>query len=138
MSFSRKRRGSNARSRVRKAAQKAGFRSAFEQRVAEGLSEYEYEPFVIAYEVHETKKYTPDFALPNKVILECKGRLTADDRKKMLLVKEQHPELDIRFVFMYPNNKLTARSKTRYWEWAEKHGFKWADNTVPKEWYEKE
>lgn len=85
------------------------------------------------YEVHDTRKYTPDFKVGD-IRIECKGRLTADDRKKLLLVKEQHPEIDLRLVFMYPNNKLTARSKTRYWEWAEKNGFKWADKGVPKEW----
>lgn len=138
MSEHRKRRGSNARSKVRKAAQKAGFRSAFEQRVAEGIkalgADYDYETVHFLYEVNERKRYTPDFVLPNGVIVECKGRLTPADRKKLLLIKEQHDEVDLRLVFMYPNNKLSAKSKTRYWEWAEKHGFKWADNNVPEEW----
>lgn len=82
----------------------------------------------------ERRKYTPDFILENGIILETKGRLTAADRKKMLLVKAQHPGLDIRFVFMYPNNKLSAKSKTRYWEWAEKNGFPWCGKEVPKSW----
>lgn len=88
------------------------------------------------YDVLETRKYTPDFTLPNKVILEAKGRMTGRDRKKMLLVKEQHPDRDIRFVFMYPKNKLSAKSNTRYWQWAEKHGFPWCGPEIPKEWLE--
>lgn len=96
---------------------------------------FDYETEVLTYEVQESRKYTPDFILPNGIMIECKGRLTADDRKKLKLVKEQHREIDLRLVFMYPNNKLTAKSKTRYWEWADKNGFKWASQIVPKEWY---
>lgn len=86
--------------------------------------------------VLEPKTYLPDFKLPNGVLVECKGRLTVEDRVKLVKVKAAHPDKDIRLVFMYPNNKLTSRSKTRYWEWAEKNGFKWADNEVPIEWAE--
>ena len=32
------------------------------------------------------------------------------DRKKHLLIKEQHPELDIRFVFSRAGNKLSSKS----------------------------
>lgn len=137
----RKTRGSNARSAVRKAAQKAGFRSAFEQRVADGITErggqYDYEPAdeLMTYKVEEVRKYLPDFRLATGIIVECKGRLTAADRKKLLLVKAQHPDKDIRLVFMYPNNKLSSKSSTRYWQWAEKHGFPWADKDVPTEWF---
>ena len=77
--------------------------------------------------------YTPDFVLPNGVIVECKGRLTVHDRTKHLMIKAQHPELDIRFVFQY-NNPITKGSKTRYTDWAEKHGFLWAMKYIPKEW----
>ena len=45
-------------------------------------------------------------------------------RRKMLAVKAQHPELDIRFVFQR-NNTLSKQSKTTYGAWADKHGFKW-------------
>ena len=40
----------------------------------------------------------------------------------MLAVKEQNPELDIRFVFQR-NNTLSKNSKTTYGAWCEKHGF---------------
>ena len=77
--------------------------------------------------------YTPDFVLPNGIIIEVKGRLTAYDRAKHLLVKEQHPELDIRFIFKY-DNKLHKSSNTRYSEWCDKQGFKYAFKTVPEQW----
>lgn len=83
--------------------------------------------------VDKEKTYTPDFVLANGVIVEAKGRLTVHDRKKHMQIKAQHPELDIRFVFQY-NNPITKGSKTRYTDWADKHGFIWAMKTIPKEW----
>lgn len=44
----------------------------------------------------------------------------------MIAVKRQHPELDIRIVFYGPNKK--------YARWAEKNGFKYAFENIPKEW----
>ena len=60
----------------------------------------------------------PDFFLPNGVIIEAKGFFKPSDRRKMLAVKEAHPELDIRFVFMR-DNTLSKSSKTTYSMWAE-------------------
>lgn len=80
------------------------------------------------------KTYTPDFVLQNGIIVEAKGRLTVHDRTKHTRISEQHPDLDIRFVFQY-NNPITKGSKTRYTDWAEKNGFRWAMHTIPKEWF---
>ena len=58
----------------------------------------EYETQKIQYVV-PPKTYTPDFYFPEYDLhIECKGFLKMVDRKKHLLIKEQHPELDIRFV----------------------------------------
>jgi len=51
-----------------------------------------------------------------------------------ILVRNDHPDVDIRFVFMNSANKLSARSKTTYAMWCEKHGFMWADKFVPDAW----
>jgi hypothetical protein len=53
----------------------------------------------------------------------------------MLAVKESHPDKDIRFVFQ-ANNKIHPKSVTRYSDWAEKHGFKYAIGEAPKDWFE--
>ena len=124
----------------RKAAQRAGFRSAFEQEVArqaeESGIEFQYEPDGLIIEWQPSaKKYKPDFILPNGIIVETKGRFTVFDRMKHLAIREQHPELDIRFVFQY-NNRLDRRSRTTYGEWCDKHGIKWAMKYIPKEWYD--
>lgn len=116
------------------------YRSKFEAQVAADLervklSQYKYEALKIDYVKPETKsKYTPDFILPNGIIIEAKGRFTAQDRKKHLLIKEQHPDLDIRFVFQRPTQTLSKASKTTYAKWCDKHGFKHSKGTVPSEW----
>lgn len=117
-----------------------GFRSGLEKRVADDLDShgvaYEYEKFKISYLVPErTATYTPDLRLlGNGIIVEVKGVFDADDRQKHLLVKKQRPDLDIRFVFQRASSKLYKKSPTTYAAWCEKHGFKYAEKLVPREW----
>jgi hypothetical protein len=59
----------------------------------------------------------------------------AADRKKHLLVKEQNPNMDIRFVFSNSKNKITKKSKTTYGDWCEKNGYKYSDKIIPNEWF---
>lgn len=92
---------------------------------------YTYESLQIPYIFEGI--YNPDFILDNGIIVEAKGLLDYDDRRKMLAVKKQHPELDIRFVFM-DANKCPPRMKSTHAQWAEKHGFPWADKEIPDEW----
>ena len=91
------------------------YRSGYEKDVCSRLDDlgvrFEYETKNLYYEVSEQRKYTPDVILPNGIILELKGRFTANDRKKMLLVIKQHPDLDIRMVFQRHTNKLFKGSK---------------------------
>ena len=54
--------------------------------------------------------------------------------KKHLLVKEQQPNLDIRFVFGNSKNKIYKGSKTSYADWCNKNGFMFADKIIPNEW----
>jgi hypothetical protein len=51
----------------------------------------------------------------------------------MAAVKQQHPELDIRFVFYQADKKIPG-SKQTHGVWATKNGFPWADGSIPKEW----
>lgn len=82
----------------------------------------------------QQRHYTPDFELPNGILVETKGLFDADDRKKHLLVQQQHPGLDIRFVFQNPHAKLAKGSRTTYAHWCDKHQFRWATRRIPKEW----
>lgn len=128
-----KKRNTNAR------AIAAGYRSGLEESVQSELVkagiDAEYECFRIPYVVPETDHYyTPDFLLPNGIVIETKGRFTIEDRKKHLIIKEQYPELDLRFVFTNSRGKIRKGSKTTYAMWCVKNGFQFADTLVPRNW----
>lgn len=78
--------------------------------------------------------YTPDFKLPNGIIVETKGRFLLADRMKHIMVKKHNPDVDIRFVFSNSNARISKASKTTYAMWCRKHGFLFADKTIPEEW----
>jgi len=116
-----------------------GYRSGLEEKVsaqlvAAGINAA-YEETKIEYiKPERTAKYTPDFVLPNGIIIETKGRFLTDDRQKHLLVKAQHPQLDIRFVFSRSATTISKASKTTYALWCQKYGFKYADKLIPQSW----
>ena len=119
----------------------AGYRSQFELNIARTLTEnkvpFKYEETKFQY-IPEPRNYTPDFYLEqSNIFVEAKGHLTKDDRVKMLLVKKQHPKIDIRFVFLRASNKIYKGSKTTYSAWCERHGFIWAEGSIPTDWYKK-
>lgn len=116
-----------------------GVRSGLEEKICQDLKargvEYEYEKLKLRYTRPASEHtYTPDIALPNGVILELKGRLTVQDRQKMILVKKQYPDLDIRFVFSNSRTKISKGSKTTYADWCVKNGFPFCDKQVPDDW----
>ena len=119
---------------------KLGFRSGLEETIYKQIAKQgitpQYETFKIPYVIPASNHtYTPDFQLPNGIIIETKGRFVASDRKKHLLVKKQHPELDIRFVFQNAKGRINKGSKTTYADWCVKNGFIYADKEIPYEWF---
>mgnify|MGYP001215096245 FL=1 len=127
-------------SKARANAIKHGYRSGFEHKVSEQLTEakvkFEYETTVIPYIKPETNHtYTIDFTLPNGILVETKGRWVLEDRKKHLLIQKQHPELDIRMVFQNSKGKIRKGSKTTYADFCDKNDIMWADKTIPDAWY---
>lgn len=115
------------------------YRSMFEAAVAKALRALKvpvhYETLKLVYTVPErTATYTPDFVLPNGVIIECKGRFTAADRKKMLLVIRSNPDKDIRMLFQNARTKINKGSKTTYAMWCDKNKIKWTEGSVPPQW----
>ena len=124
---------------------KKKFRSGLEEAVANELDklkvDYGYEDTVIPYEKPARKtRYTPDFTIKiNGVYWETKGRFQTSDRKKHLLIKEQHPEIKIKFIFSNSKNKIGKKSKTTYGKWCELKGFDYhciqtTKQLFPKEW----
>ena len=115
------------------------YRSGLEDEVAKQLRhngvEYAYEQYVVPY-TKPTKehRYTPDFVLPNGIVIETKGIWDTADRQKHKLVAAQHPDLDIRFVFSRSTAKIGKKSKTTYAMYCEANGWQYADRLVPEAW----
>lgn len=131
------------KSSVRRAAIAAGWRSGFEMQTAAYLEErgisFEFENHKLSYVVpSRAAKYTPDFYVTTRsgkiIICETKGQFATADRQKMILVKQQHPDLDIRMVFSNWNSRISPKSKTTYKMWCEKHGYPCAHQTIPEVW----
>lgn len=99
---------------------------------------YKYEDTKLTYIVPESKHtYLIDWSLPNNIYVETKGYLSDHkERSKYILIKEQYPNLDLRFVFM-DCNKLCGGAKYSHGTWATKNGFKYCsikDYEIIKEW----
>ena len=117
-----------------------GYRSGLEERNVAHLHahgiEDNYEAFTLRYSVPARfARYTPDLPLPhNGIIVETKGRFVTADRQKHILIKNEYPELDVRFVFSNPNARISKTSKTTYAAWCERHGFTYAKTLIPVAW----
>lgn len=118
---------------------KYGFRSGLEEKIASDLTlkgvGFTYEELKVPFtKPAKPCKYNPDFVLDNGIIIESKGRFLTEDRQKQLLVKQQHPDLDLRFVFSNSKARISKRSQTTYADWCIKGGFQYADKTIPDAW----
>lgn len=116
-----------------------GVRSGLEDTICKELTElgvdYKYEELKLKYtQPSKVRTYTPDIELPNGIIVEIKGRWVAADRQKIAMVKEQHPDLDLRMVFSNSKAKISKASKTTYAMYCDKIGIPYADKHIPLEW----
>lgn len=140
---------------MKRSRHKSCWRSGLEENVAKDLDKkkisYDYEPSYgkIVYSVPATTHtYTPDFYITTKsgkqTIIETKGIWDYDDRYKHLLIKQQHPHLDVRFVFTRSKSRIRKGSKTTYADICNGLGrgpFKgvnwlYADKIIPRDWLE--
>jgi hypothetical protein len=114
---------------------KARYRSRFEARVHKAAPAAEYETVKVRFvQPAKARTYTPDFKLPSGVLVESKGRFTTADRQKMVWVRDQNPDLDIRILFMNARVPIRKGSKTSYGDWASANGFEWSEGTIPADW----
>lgn len=103
------------------------FEKKIEQQLKKLKANFKYESEKIPYVL--AGHYIPDFIISTdlgKVYVEAKGYFRPEAKRKMVAVKRQHPELDIRIVF-YNSSKTNIR-------WAERYGFKYSISEIPKEW----
>ena len=114
------------------------YKSKFEEKVRKLLPDSViYEPDRLKFTQPEIKRtYIPDWKVKDKVYIETKGKLTSEDRKKMLWVKEQYPNYTFYIFFQNARVKIRKGSKTSYGDWATKVGFEWSDlrDGLPNDW----
>jgi hypothetical protein len=108
-----------------------GVRNKFEKKIYQQLKRskvpFKYESEKIPYVL--AGHYIPDFIIVSpfgRIYIETKGYLRPEAKRKLIAVKRQHPEMDIRLLF-YAKRPAQIR-------WADKAGFRWAIGTIPKEW----
>ncbi len=123
--------------RARKSKQDSTYKSLLEKKVASLLPQHvsnKYETHRITYLVEHT--YTPDFTINDKLFIEVKGYFRPEDRAKHLYIKEQHPEIEIVFIFADAKTKINKASKTTYADWCCKYGFRFTDvkSGIPSAW----
>lgn len=100
---------------------------------------YVYEAIKLKYTL-KPRFYYPDWKISTAsgktIYVETKGYLDPDDKLLLRAVKEQHPELDIRFVFAKADKKFLKSGKMTHADWADKYGFPWAEKVIPDNWLE--
>ena len=106
-------------------------KNKFEARIYRQLKkakvQFKYESEKIPYVF--SGHYIPDFILvtpSGKLYVETKGYLRPEHKRKMVAVKKCNPHLDIRILFY--------SRKIKDIKWAERNGFVYAFETIPKEW----
>lgn len=121
------------------------YKNKFEYMTANHLRslkhDFDYESEKLEYTL--VKQYIPDFIieLPNRTLyIETKGNGRSWDaatRAKMVAIKKQHPDLDIRILF-WANGEFGAKrkdgSRQTQLGWAEKNGFIAAIREIPDAW----
>ena len=109
------------------------YKSQFERDVAASFRKqgvkFGYEtrkfPFV---QPAKKRNYTPDFELPETgLFVECKGKLTKEERDKLIWIRETYPDLPFIVLFMRARNPIRKGSKTSYGDWATAEKIEWYD-----------
>lgn len=105
----------------------------------------EYESENIPYVIEHV--YQPDIVITfrdgRKLYIEAKGNGRQFDqhaRAKMIAVKKQHPDKDIRIIFMADGRigGVKKRKRGGYYkqsEWAQRHGFLFSIKKVIEDWF---
>ena len=128
------------------------YRSKFERSIGTNLTKrgikFLFEPFKMVYYLkkrgavcldcgskncREKHHYTPDFVLPNGIVIEAKGHFTGPMRTKTREVIAANPDIELRMLFMR-DQWISKKKKHKYSEWCDKNGIKYAFVKVPQEW----
>lgn len=108
---------------------KTKYRSKFEQKITTAFRKarisFEYEPRRFKFTQPAIERtYTPDFWLSEAcTYVESKGKLTPEERKKLIWWRESNPDVPLVILFMRGRNFIRKGSSTTYLDWAEANGF---------------
>jgi hypothetical protein len=138
-------------SKTSRKTKRYSYRSGLERDISSYLKKknipFTYEEDRLRYVVPASNHiYTPDFKITTKsgkeMYIEAKGKWDYTDRYKHLLIRQAHPDIDIRFVFSNPRQRIRKGSKTTYADICEGNGrapfkgvtWKYAKGTIPSSW----
>lgn len=115
------------------------YRSKFEKHVHGQIPDAAYEAERITFtQPAKQRVYIPDFIITQAdghvVYVESKGRFMAQDRAKLIMVRDCNPGIDIRLLFYRAKEPISKGSKTTVAMWADKNGFMWAERVIPESW----
>ena len=113
------------------------YRSYLEQRIHEKHPNWLYEPKDLKVEYVTPHKYQVDFVDPEEpnIYYEAKGYFRPGEARKYVMIKEQHPDIEIIFIFQQPRNRMSGAKRRKdgttmtMGEWADKRGFRWIKAT---------
>ncbi len=125
MTTSRTRRKSASRgpSKTKTPKLKSKFEKRFYEEVTRRGLVFDYEAETLPYRLDLV--YKPDWKVHDRLFLETKGKFDYAERRKILAVRRDNPDKEVRLVFMR-NQKLGKGSKMTYGEWCDKHGIQWS------------
>jgi hypothetical protein len=133
---------------------RSGLEKAINEQLREAGVDFQYEKREFAYVTRHI--YTPDYELPNGIIVEAKGYWLPEDRTKIETILKDNPCLDLRMVFSNSKTYLTSKKNRKtppakpklkkdgtpakvrepdtYGSWCAKRGIPYADKLIPPEW----
>lgn len=120
-------------------------RSKFEDKVEASIVQAGFNPQYEAYKLHYTipsrrATYTPDFKI-GPIFIEAKGNFnirgkSADERKKLIMVKLCNPGIDLRIVFSDASKPIYKGAKVTHGMWADANNIPWSDKgIIPESWF---
>jgi len=113
-------------------AYKSGFERSIDADLRARKVAFTYEELEFPYVLNGT--YHPDFFLKKTgIVVEAKGVLDRDSKRKMIAIRKQYPDLDIRILFMNASTKVPGTKQT-HGQWADRNGYKWAEGKIPEDW----
>lgn len=119
----------------RKKFKGVGYGKKYEQAILTSLEgfglDFKFEGVTIDY--FYRAKYKPDITLGSKILIEIKTYLPYDEQRKLRAVKDSNPGIDLRILFQNSEKPIPGGRMT-HGEWADKYGFKWANESIPDDW----